>query len=275
MNRCKQSKENQVPIRGVILAYGKTDYCEEEVFIVNTDPIILVKNDHEHLIDPIEFIGQEVEFLPLVINESEKLVIASLKEAENITGKNLLNKDEIIIKSAIVTDIFEWGCILKVNDKYTGRLLNSNYFINIAEEPKNNFRGGSLMSIFSIGDEISNLECTLDENKSILELFIREKIDISNIEKYPVNSVDEIQDNMVLECAIRDVFPNGCYVKIAPKVDALCNVPENLTLDRDVAPEDIVKVVVRKYKKGFRGKIIEVVKSSNFRYEEMDGEDIC
>ena len=275
MNRCKQSKENQVPIRGVILAYGKTDYCEEEVFIVNTDPIILVKNDHEHLIDPIEFIGQEVEFLPLVINESEKLVIASLKEAENITGKNLLNKDEIIIKSAIVTDIFEWGCILKVNDKYTGRLLNSNYFINIAEEPKNNFRSGSLMSIFSRGDEISNLECTLDENKSILELFIREKIDISNIEKYPVNSVDEIKDNMVLECAIRDVFPNGCYVKIAPKVDALCNVPENLTLDRDVAPEDIVKVVVRKYKKGFRGKIIEVVKSSNFRYEEMDGEDIC
>lgn len=109
MNRYKESKEKEIPIKGVILAYGHTDYCEEEVFIVNTNPIVLVKNDHVHLIDPIEFIGEEVEYIPLSINESENLVICSLKKAENITGKNILNKDKIIVKSAIITNVYEWG----------------------------------------------------------------------------------------------------------------------------------------------------------------------
>ena len=109
----------------------------------------------------------------------------------------------------------------------------------------------------------------------MLELYLREKVDISKLETYPFNNIDEIKDNMITECAVRDVLPNKCYLRLAPKVDVLCNPPEYLDLDRDLMPEDIVKVRLKIKDNRVRGKILEVVKLSDFRYEEMGGEILC
>lgn len=273
MDKYLKHYQDKKPLKGIILMYGMTDYLDKDVFVINTNPTVLIKNDHGYTLDPIDLIGEEVEYLPVEIEKENNMVIGSLKEAEKITNRNLLNREKIVVNSAVITEVYDWGALVIVNNDFIARLLNSDYFCDVENNKSDMFRGGRLLSIFKKGDSITGLSCEQKKHSNIIRLYRQEKIDISEYETYSLNNIEQIYDGMIIEGTVRDIHPTGCYVKIAPKCDALCPVPENIDLEMDIMPEDSVMVKLRKSTHGIRGKILEVTRKSNFRFEEMDGEN--
>ncbi|MGL6105217.1 hypothetical protein [Romboutsia sp.] len=273
MEKYLKHYQERMPLKGVILMYGITDYLDKNVFVVNTSPTVLIEDDHGYTIEPADLIGEEVEYLPIKIEEEKQIIIGSLKAAEKVTNRSVLNREKIIVKSAIITDIYDWGALLLVNNDFIARLLNSDYFCDVENNKSDMFRGGRLLSILKKGDWVDGLTCEQKKHSNIISLYRKEKVDISKFETYPLKNISEIYDGVLIEGTIRDIHPTGCYVKIAPKCDALCPVPEHIDLDMDVMPEDTVLVKLRKSAHGVRGKILNVTQKSNFRFEEMDGEN--
>lgn len=225
-----------------------------------------------------KYTNKNLEYIPITADEPKNTELGSFLDSEEIKEKSILDEENIIVRTAIITSMNDWSCKVLVNDKYEGKLDNKNYFVNILrgeEGSEERFRGGRLSKIFSIGDSIPNLECRRKQGSDILEMYLTDKIDISTIEEYPLENIESIEDGMILECRIREIFPNGCYAKVAPKIDALCPIPENLDLDRDLEPEDLVEVRIKKYGNRVKGKILKLIEHSYFRYDETEGDIIC
>lgn len=218
-------------------------------------------------------INENTKYIP-IIDEPKNIEIGSFLDSKENEETSILNECKIIVKTAIITSINDWSCKLLINGKYEGKLENRDYFENILLD-EGGYICGRLNRIFAVGDSIPNLECRRIKSSNVLEMYLRDKIDISKTEEYPLENIDSLEDDLILECRIREILPNCCYAKIAPKVDALCPIPENLDLDRDLEPEDLVEVRVKKSGNKVKGKILKHIEYSYFKFYEMEGETIC
>lgn len=188
------------------------------------------------------FVGQDVIFTVIEIDEEEKVVYCSRKKAQEIMCTETMTKlSEGAEMQGKISGIVKYGAYVEVGGLY-GLVKNtdfSDYHIPIGD-------------VLKVGDPIKVKLKKVSEN---------EKITFEPIEKYVVEtimSLDSFERDQVVLGEVNGVKPWGAYVNIAPGLDALCPIPP--TDDIEIGMKVSFRITKVDQEEGrVRGKILRVL----------------
>ena len=95
INKLKKALDNQESIKATVLMYGETDFFEEDVFILGDNPLICIPKKELQYLNPIDYIGKKVEYIPVEINEEKNIVIGKISKGINHYMYPLENEEDI------------------------------------------------------------------------------------------------------------------------------------------------------------------------------------
>lgn len=78
INKLKKALKNQEKIKATVLMYGQNDFFDEEVYILGDNPLICIPKDELKNLNLIDYIGREVEYIPVEIDEEKEVVIGKI-----------------------------------------------------------------------------------------------------------------------------------------------------------------------------------------------------
>ena len=243
----KKAMKNKEVLRGLV----KLVQFDKEL---NTDILAVDLGDYKGVMvrDEIDieinwkslvgFVGREVSFIVTSIDEKNKTIYCSRKEAQIIKKEEILERlKEGEIFNAQIVNILKYGAYIEV-EGISGLLKN----VDFAEDYT------TVEDILKIGDNI---------NVKLKKISANDKLIFEAIEKYKnptIMGFDMFERDQVVLGVVRNVKPWGIYVCIAPGLDALCPVPGTGEI------EDGMKVSfritqVKPEEKRIRGKIIRLI----------------
>ena len=78
INKLKEALNNQEKIKATVLMYGQNDFFDEEVFVLGDNPLICIPKEELKNLKPISYIGKEVEYIPINIDEENEVIIGKV-----------------------------------------------------------------------------------------------------------------------------------------------------------------------------------------------------
>lgn len=117
INKLKKALDNQESIKATVLMYGENDFFEEEVFILGDNPLICIPKKELQYLNPIDYIGKSVEYIPVEINEEKNIVIGKISKVINNYMYPLENEEDIKLDTemeGIIRDLFPTGCFVPI-----------------------------------------------------------------------------------------------------------------------------------------------------------------
>ena len=117
INKLKKALDNQESIKASILMYGENDFFEEDVFILGDNPLICIPKHELKYLNPIDYIGKTVEYIPVEINKEKDIVIGRISKTLNDYKYPLENEDDVRLGDkfqGVIRDLFPTGCFIPV-----------------------------------------------------------------------------------------------------------------------------------------------------------------
>lgn len=243
----KNKKEEKLLLNGVVRLTQFHQDLNTDVVMVEIDgyPVFITREELE--VKPtkaslVNYIGEIISFQILEVDEETGLVTGSAKKykedlldglaAELESGKSF---------EAEVVKILPYGAYLKIGP-VSVQMLN----LDFSEDYT------TIKDILTVG---SKLEVEFSKYTPNKNLQVKAK------EKYKSESAmsfDVLSPNQVVLGVVRNVKPWGCYVCVAPNLDALCPVPATM----DIQEGDKVNFKITQVKmeeKRVRGKILKKI----------------
>jgi len=247
LEKYKKAMKEGAILKSVVKIVQHEPTLDKDVLILDLEGIkgIIVREevDAEHNWKSlVGFVGREVSFIIKEIDEEKGIIFCSRKEAQEKIKQEITQRlmDGEVFPAQII-NILNYGAYVEI-EGVTGLLKNSDF----AEDYT------TIKDVLKIGDKVNvKLKKVSANNKFIFEA----------VEKYKnptILNFDMFERNQVILGVIRNVKPWGCYVCIAPNLDALCPIPPTMEI------EENMKVSIRitqvdKENKRVRGKILKVL----------------
>lgn len=238
--------------KGVVSIVQFDKELDSEILVINLGGLkgIIKKEDVDdelNIASLVNFVGREVTFVVKGINEKERKVYCSRKEAQRMTKDKILGRlKDGEAMSAQIINILPHGAYVEI-DGVTGLLKNTDY----AEDYT------TISEMLSQGDKI-NVKLKKVSSNGLL-LFEATK-------KYcnpAIVSADSLEKGQIVLGRIRSIKPFGIFVNVAPYLDVLCSTEiEEYEEDKrvQIKIEDIQdKPFNGKMVKRFKGKILKVL----------------
>lgn len=247
MEKFKELQEEQVVLSGVVRLVQFDQELETDVVMVEVEgqPVLITREELELKVrrrSLVDYIGQEISFKVLSVDEEAGLVLGTARQLkiEELDGlaKEL---EEGAVKVATITKILPYGAYLEI-DGQSVQMLNKDF-----------------------SEDYTTIRDVLDEGDTIEVVFTRytpsRNLRVEAKQKFASDSTmsfDLLSPNQVVLGVVRNVKPWGCYVCVAPNLDALCPVPPNMDIQEgDKVTFKITQV--RNEEKRVRGKIIKKI----------------
>lgn len=238
--------------KGVVRSVLRDKETEEEMLILDLDGFqgIVKKEEVDaelNIASLINFIGREISFIVKGINEKERKIYLSRKDAQLKTRDSVIGrlKDGEAVSAQII-NILPHGAYVEI-DGVTGLLKNTDFaedFTTISEK-------------HSQGDKIDVKLKKTSSNGLMLFEATKKYCDSAAI------NPDNIEKGQVILGRIRSIKPFGIFVNVAPYLDVLCSTEiEEYEEDMrvQIRIEDIQdKPFNGKMVKRFKGKILKVL----------------
>lgn len=233
--------------KGVVKLTKKSKELGTPVLIIDLDGVqgLIVEDEvdldvkHKSLVN---FVGREVEFIVQEVDEDEKLVICSRKEAQAIRKAELLQRLENgeQFEAKIINHV-KFGAYVEI-EGISGLLKNNKFAKDFT----------LIKEVHALGEKIL---VTLDHVSK------NGKLQFKAVNLYENPSIVEIanlEEQTVMHGRIRSIQPWGVFVCIAPGLDALANTPENLEIEEEMEVRFIITQVLPEQGR-VRGKIQSVI----------------
>lgn len=238
--------------KGVVKAVLKDRETDEEMLVLDLEGFQgIVKKDEVdaelNISSLTNFVGREIGYVVKCINEKEKKIFLSRKDAQLKTRDSIIGrlKDGEAFTAQII-NILPHGAYVEI-DGVTGLLKNTDFaedFTTISEK-------------HSQGDRIDVKLRKTSSNGLMLFEATKKYCDSAAI------NPDTIEKGQVILGRIRSIKPFGIFVNVAPYLDVLCSAEiEEYEEDKrvQIRIEDIQdKPFNGKMVKRFKGKILKVV----------------
>lgn len=234
-------------LKSVVKIVQHDKNLDKDVLILDLDGVkgVIVREevDAEHNWKSlVGFVGREINFVVKDIDKENNIIFCSRKEAQEKIKQTIIQRlaDNEVFPAQIV-NILNYGAYVEI-DGVTGLLKNSDF----AEDYT------TIRDVLKIGDKVNvKLKKISSNNKLIFEA----------VEKYKnptILNLDMFERDQVILGVIRSVKPWGCYVCIAPNLDALCPIPPTGEIEENMKVS--IKITqVDKENKRVRGKILRVL----------------
>jgi len=238
--------------KGIVSIVEKNRELDADVLVIKLNGFkgIIKKEDVDmelNISSLVNFVGREVYFVIKSVNEKNKTIVCSRKEAQIITRDNIIGrlKDGEAFNSQII-NILPHGAYVEIQG-VTGLLKNTDYaedYTTIAEK-------------FSQGDKL-NVKLKKTSTNGLLIFEATKKYCNPNTIK-----PEELEENQIVLGVIRSIKPFGIFVNVAPYLDILCS-PEIEEYEEDKKVQvKIVKVEYMDFNgkkvKRFKGKILKTL----------------
>ncbi|MBG9694140.1 hypothetical protein ABD91_25715 [Lysinibacillus sphaericus] len=190
----------------------------------------------------INFVGREVQYIILSVDEETKTVFASRKEAQLITRETIIPRlQEGEVMPAKVVNILRYAAFVEIQG-VTGLLKNKDF----AEDHT------AIGDVLTIGDTV-NVKLKKLSSRLIFE----------SVEKYKNPTIfdfDLYKRNQVVFGTVVTVQPWGVFVRLAGNIDALCSLPGTGELEEGSRVRfRITKVFNDGEQNRIRGKIVDII----------------
>ena len=117
INKLKKALDKQESITATVLMYGENDFFEEEVFILGDNPLICIPKKELKYLKPIDYIGKQVEYIPVKVDEEKNIVTGKISKIINDYTYPLKNEEEVKLGAKIegvIRDLFPTGCFIPI-----------------------------------------------------------------------------------------------------------------------------------------------------------------
>lgn len=249
--------EERKLMSGIVKLTQFNEELSTDIVLIDLDGVMAIIPREEIGITDIKrslvnFIGKRIKFYVKEIDVDKNLLICSRKEFKEEERDALIKKLEAgeNVKGRI-TKFVPFGAFLNINGVVA--LIHNRNFANDYT---------AISEIKKIGDTIDVKLNKISKNKRIL---------VEAVNKYEIPTainLDLFKPNQVVFGKIRNITTKGCFVCIAPGLDALCPVPLNLDIEEDmevsfkiqqVNRETDEAVISGKKIPGVRGKIVRII----------------
>lgn len=243
----KAMEENTI-LHGIVKLIKTDKTLDTEVLVIDLNGIEVVIPKEEvdgelKLKSLIGFAGRRVSFMIKDVDPDKEILIGSRKDALVPIKKNLIerlkNGEEF---QATIINILNYGAYVEIAGGVTGLLKNTDF-----------------------SDDYSTIKETLRYGNKIKvklkKLSTNDKIIFEAVKKYhnpTIVDLDKLEEGMVISGTIRNIQPWGCYVCVAPKVDAMCPIPNNQPIEVGLKASVILKKVSKEENK-VRGVVVRVL----------------
>ena len=189
------------------------------------------------------FIGKKIEFSKIGYDEKRKIYIGSCKMLKSKKRKELIKE----LKSgkefeAKITRLVYFGAYLTIDDTLV--IMRNRDFANDYTTIGDVYKEGDMIRV------------------KLLKLTQKGKINVQAIEKFENEALIELETfkpGTVVTGLVRTIKPWACFVNIAPNLDAICPVPNHVTIREGMNVAFRINQV-RFDEKRIRGKIIKAIK---------------
>ena len=230
----KAMKDNEI-LNGVVKIVKMDKTLNTDVLIIDLNGIEVVIPKDEvdgelKLKSLVGFVGREVSFMIKDIDPDKQVLIGSRKDALVSIKKDVIDKlKEGAEYEATVINILNYGAYVEISGGVTGLLKNIDF-----------------------SDDYSTIKETLKYGSKVKvklkKLSANDKIIFEAVEKYhnpSIVNLDTLEEGMVISGVIRNIQSWGCYVCVAPKVDAMCPIPANEPIEVGLKVSVVLKKVVK------------------------------
>ena len=238
--------------KGVVRSVLRDKETDEEMLVLDLEGFQgIVKKDEVdaelHIESLLNFVGREISYVVKGINEKEKKIYLSRKDAQLRTKDSVIGrlKDGEAVEAQII-NILPHGAYVEI-DGVTGLLKNTDFaedFTTISEK-------------HSQGDKINVKLKKTSSNGLMLFEATKKYCDSAAI------NPENIEKGQVILGRIRSIKPFGIFVNVAPYLDVLCpSEIEEYEEDKrvqvrieDIQDKPFNGMIVKRYK----GKILKVL----------------
>ena len=254
-------KEKGTVLEGVVRITKFHDLLETNVLVVDLNGIQgIIPREEVDVIDTnkslVNFVSKKIKFMVKEVDEEANLIICSRKMYKEIERAKIIERLECgETFKAKITKLLKFGAY--VNIKGVTALLTNKDFTNDYIPIKD---------VKNVGDVVEVKLINVSKNNRIY---------VEADEKYECNTImnfDIFEPQDVVAGVVKNITPSGCFVCIAPGLDALAPVPEALDIEVDMPvsfkikqvnkPEDEV-VKSGKKKAGVRGSIVRIINNED------------
>lgn len=188
------------------------------------------------------FIGREVSYKVIEVDEKNGTVYASRKDAQvEMEGEIIQRLQDGEVFNAQVVNIMKYGAFVEI-DGVTGLLKNADF----AEDYT------SIGEVLKVGETVNvKLRKISDSDRLLFEA-------VKKYKNPTIFSFDMFERDQVVLGVVRNVKPWGIYVCIAPNIDALCPVPGTGEIEEGMKVSFRI-TQVKPEEKRIRGKILRVL----------------
>lgn len=247
INKCKNAMENKNILKAVV----KGVYKDKELNV----PVMLLDIKGAKAIIPVHevdlrqklktltgFIGREVYYIVIGVDEETGIITCSRKQAQEIQEDKVFEKiqDKEPFVGQVV-NVLPYGAFVEI-EGLVGFLKNSDFSTDFT----------SVKEIHKLGE---NIKVRFKEVSDSGKLLFESPVKYKSKEQVDINEFERGQIRLGFVKAIK---PWGCYVNVAPGLDALCPVP----IDLEIEEETRVSIKITKVdseKRQVRGKIVKVL----------------
>lgn len=245
LNYFEKTKEEETLLNGVVRLTQFHQDLNTDVVMVEVEgyPVFIKREDLE--VKPtkaslVNYIGENISFQVIGVDAETGLVTASGKKYKERLLDGLAEEMKAgKTFQAEVTKILSYGAYMKIGP-VSVQMLN----VEFSEDYT------TIKDILSVGDKVEVEFSKYTPNKN---LQVKAK---TKYQSESAMSFDVLSPNQVVLGVVRNVKPWGCYVCVAPNLDALCPIPPTM----DIQEGDKVNFKITQVKseeKRVRGKILK------------------
>ena len=117
IEKLKNALDNKESVKGTVIMYGKNDFFDDEVFVLGDNPLICIPKEELKNLKPISYIGKEVEYIPINIDEENEVIIGKVSSIINQDDYPLDNDEDVELGTkleGVIKDLFPTGCFIPV-----------------------------------------------------------------------------------------------------------------------------------------------------------------
>lgn len=239
-------KEDKVVLSGIVRLTQFHQELDTEVVMIEVDgqPVFITREELD--VKPVKaslvnYVGQNITFQITGVDETKDYVLASAKQLkEDMLDALAADLESGKVYKAKVIKILAYGAYLSIQG-LSVQMLNRDFSEDYT----------TINDIIKEGDEIEVVFERYTPNRNLR---------VAAKEKYKSDSemsFDKLQPNQVVLGVVRNVKPFGCFVCVAPNLDALCPAPANMDIrEGDKVTFKITQV--RPDESRVRGKILKI-----------------
>lgn len=242
----KALEEKQV-LKGLVKVVQFDQELQTDVLILDLDGVkAVIKRDEVDLEvqwkSLVGFLGREVNFTIVEIDEEKDMLFCSRKEAQSIKKQEITERlTEGEVFNAQIINILKYGAYVEI-EGVTGLLKN----VDFAEDYT------TIGEVLKVGDKV---------NVKLKKISSNDRLIFEAVEKFKnptIMEFDMFERDQVVLGVVRNVKPWGAYVCIAPGLDALCPIPGTGEIEEGMKVSFRI-TQVREDEKRIRGKIVRIL----------------